>query len=59
MPSLRAKMAVPMLNTFAEAIISMVTHKSSDNVTLDVRIPGWQGAGTFEIDDPLGPHVSI
>lgn len=49
MPSLRNAMAIPMLNTLPDAILSMATHRSSRFLEHDMRMPGWQAAGDFTI----------
>jgi hypothetical protein len=53
MPALRRAMAIPMLNTLPDAIVSMATHRSSRFVEQDVRLPGWQAAGDFKIGASL------
>lgn len=49
MPSLRHTLAVPMLNGVPEVLVSIATRRSSRAVDIDVRAPGWEGAGDFEL----------
>ena len=49
MPTLRHTLAIPLVNTIPEVLVSIATHKSGAGIEKDVRLPGWEFAGDFEL----------